>query len=341
MGNSVVGIYSDEVVYANRLMDYLNQRNDVRMEVRIFTNEASLLAYRGTHGIGVLLVDEKFRRENLGFDGIGTIIWLVNEALTMEEGEEAIHKFQKMEDVVKSLLRILLNGRGGLAVSHGGSEGREVIGVYTPYGDAEGVASALVEEFSRTYSTLWINMECHPRMEGKGAGLTELLYFIHEGKGDFSLCLASLVERRGRVGILAPIHHFKDLLDVGQKDVRELVACLRKNADYERIILQMEFFGEYTFEALDGCDRVIVPVWKNQTGRGKMETCKKYMAMEGLDGLERRLHVVEVPIREEEGWAVRIVKGMGEERGNECKEGVETIHSGVHPGEVGRRRRGR
>lgn len=54
----IIAIYEEDIGYANRLMDFLNETEEFSLEAMVFSNKESLQNYLQKHQINILLMGE-------------------------------------------------------------------------------------------------------------------------------------------------------------------------------------------------------------------------------------------------------------------------------------------
>lgn len=296
--------------YTGRLADYLSQKENLMMDVRLFTNAASLIHFLYNHKVEVLLVGENDQEQIAECRQNIRHIVLLSEGDCVREGSECtvIFKYQSAESIVKELLELIAED-DGICLSNQRmlSKTVEFIGVYSPFGGA-GVSSysiKLAKEYSIPYRVLYINLELlngiqRPETGQKtlsdeavtGRGMSELIFFLKQQKEKVALKLQSLVQTRHGVECIESVEDYRDLYSMDKEDLRRLLEVLSEEVEYEKIIFDIGCLSDATLELMRYCNVLYLPCAVFPVQVSKQAAFEQLLHREGMEELISQIKFV-------------------------------------------------
>lgn len=203
-----------------------------------------------------------------------------------------IYKFQSCALILRQVLDFYAErapaGRGKALRT----EKMKLIGVYSPIGRAGKTtfALALGKELAKRKRTLYLNLEEYSGFEtlypyADGWTLSELMYFLKQGKNAFACKLESIVQEMGGLHYVPPLKSPVELRHICLEDWERLLEALGRETGYERILLDLSGAVNGIFELLDRCDGIYTPICRDETGRAKLsqyEDTLKLLEMEEI-----------------------------------------------------------
>lgn len=273
-----IAIYDEEPDYTQRFAQYANRQGEQLFIVHGYSNEEDLIQDAKENPVDILLVSKSYV-ERLGKEQhIGQIICLSEEEYQEENPEyPEICKYQSCQQILKRAYAIYADR---VPVSLGVTlrlGGMKRLGVFSPLGrmGKTSFALALGKELAKQRRTLYLNMEEFSGFETlypceDGHTLSELIYFMKQGKKAFACKLESMIGKMGSLNYIPPVKLPIELKDIKRKDWEELLLALEKESQYEFAILDLSFGVEGLFELLEGCDRIYMPITSDETAQAKL-----------------------------------------------------------------------
>lgn len=287
-----MGILDSETDYANNLLDYLNRKKDFLLEVVIFTRIESLLSYTDYKKIDILLISEDMYSLIDGNNNIQSIFILTEHSYIKEFGENlSIYKYQSVEVILQEVLDLYSSQTETTSLFHYKMDcGKmNIIGVFSPTGGnyKTTFSFALGQVLAQEKQVLYLNFEPisghHYIMDrGERGGMSDIIYYISQGKSNVSLKLKSLVQKIGKLDYLFPVDYYTDLYEMESGIMKFLIEELRRSGQYNIIILDIGFIGRLTMELLKLCEKVYMPTSNGKLAKGKEKEMKKILEEEDV-----------------------------------------------------------
>lgn len=276
MRRKQIAICDEEPEYTRRFAEYANRYRDPLFIVHGYTDVQELVKDIKDHPADIILLSKKLSREIKGKEQTGQIICLTEEEYQEESGYPVIYKYQ-------SCPRILRQAYSAYATQASVSLGtalrfREMkrIGVFSPVGRTGKTSFALAfgKELAKQCKTLYLNMEefsgfelLYPREDNWT--LSELIYFMKQGKNAFACKLESMIGQIGGLDYIPPVKSPIELKMIGKEDWEELLRILEKESRYEFVILDLGCGVEGIFDLLEQCDKIYMPFGADETAQAK------------------------------------------------------------------------
>lgn len=288
-----IAVCDGEASYACRLMEYANQRKDALFVVHAFTGSQELLAFLQETAVDILLLDRDLAQECLREGGIGQVI-LLSEEEYLEDTEKypVIYKFQSCTRILQQVMDLYaetaMTGLGTACAR----EKTQLIGVYSPIGRSGKTtfALALGKELGRKRKTLYLNLEEYSGFErlypyADGRTLSELLYFLKQGKKAFACKLEGMVQEMGPLSFIPPLRSPAELRQVGGEDWTELLEAIARESRFEFVILDLGGAVNGLYEILERCAGIYTPVEEDEVAKAKLWQYEETLKLLNLEEL--------------------------------------------------------
>ena len=289
--NRICYIYLRDREYAIRFLTYFRQKLPKYMEIKMISEKGEAMEI--AEG-SIVISDNKRFLEEIGKSGI----FLSESPVTDSENE--IFKYQKRTAIWKSFCKI---------VGQTGDEEQKTVRkkgiccVFSPEGGEEKTRLALQEamESAQQAKVLYISMCGVPVFFPEE--LTETPSLSHRGLAEWILAvqneknneaLEKLVYLHGKISILAPVAHYKDLLDFTKEEIENMMEGLQKQTLFDRVILEVGQFFEYTFDLLDYADEIIMPLEDGFLAAIRRHVLREYCFAEKRESIWDRITFCEV-----------------------------------------------
>ncbi len=310
-----LAVCDKEPEYIRRFAEYANRRGDSLFLVHGFTSCEELAKFTEENRADLVLLSPEL------FQGFGDARKLGRVILLSEEQEQktepeypAVYKYQSCDRILRKLMDFCaeqLPSEPGRVLR---IQELKLIGIYSPIRRTgkTSFALALGKELAKHKRTLYLNLEeysgfqvLYPYEEGRT--LSELLYFLKQGKNTFACKLESVVYRMGSLDYIPPLRSLIELRYVNIRDWENLLDALSRETKYEVLILDLGDAVSGLFELLDRCDAVYMPVKQDETACAKLsqyEDTLKLLALEEILDKTQKIEpfsggVMEALVREE------------------------------------------
>lgn len=305
MKKGVIAIYEEDIAYANRLMDFLNEKEEFLLEAMVFSKKESLQEYLQEHEVDILLLGEFMDRTNLKEEHIKYKIVLCEGILVKEEETEpVINKYQSAECIMREILAFYVSKETTIAAYRYLPKYRkcEMISVYSPCGGCGKTTTALLmaQILGSKKRVLYFNLEIFPGVifgtspEGI-SGFSELVYYLKQRKSNLAMKLQTLVRKEGNVDLLQPAGHYNDLYALEVQDMQLLIEELYGATVYDVVIFDIGFISDATMELLEASRTIYMPSSENQNYREKEERFFQFIREEGRECIQEKCKKLQLP----------------------------------------------
>ncbi|HKL98413.1 MAG TPA: hypothetical protein VJZ06_00740 [Mobilitalea sp.] len=259
-----MAIYDADVAYATRFMEYIKKRNNVGLEVTVFTRKDSLTDFVKYQAIELLLLGEGLSPEELPKENIRHIIKLSEERELSQASEiPTIYKYQSSQKVVSKLLECYARLENPSVSVH--SNELTIISVFTPASNlserlyAEYLANVLAER----KRVLFLPLELFPVPSTDSSVSSdhfqsEFIYYLKENNPNLILKMKSLLNYSGRLNFISGLTHSFDLLSLNKQEAVKFIDELRLKSDYEVVVFYLGFYSDFTAETMKLSDCIEV-----------------------------------------------------------------------------------
>lgn len=270
--------------------------------IHAFSTADELNAFAQKTPVEVLLIADRLK--DAVADGVkaGKIILLADgresEAV---EGYESVCKYQPAEQMMKEILSYYAEYAEAAEELYRHKE-FFVYGVYSPDGGSSRtvLAETLAGFWAERKKTLLLNLESYaaspPQRRGEEVwDLTDLIYFLRQGKKTFSYKLGSMVRTRSGFDEILPMKFPEDLAGVSAEEWAELFDKLSAESDYKAVVVD---FGEDVnglYELLAQCTEVYMPVLPDRISTEKAENFEWILREKNFERLSENIHKIPLP----------------------------------------------
>ena len=281
--------------YAKKFAEFANSRKDSLFAVHGFTDWDELTAYTKEHPVDILLLSEEYRIQISEDKGLGRVILLTEEEYREDDGYPAIYKFQPCTQILRQVLDIYAEQAPqalGMALR---KEGMKRLGIYSPVGRTgkTGFALALGKEVAKRRRTLYLNMEEYSGFAAlypyeDGWTLSELMYFLKQGKKAFACKLEGVIQQIGDLDYIPPLRSPVELRHISREDWEALLDALERESRYEVAVLDLSGAVNGLFELLERCDFIYTHTEEDETARAKLAQYEDTLKLLSLEQVLER-----------------------------------------------------
>lgn len=279
-----------ETSYTKRFLEFFRKKIPKQMEIRMISKIEEM--EMPVEDVFVISDKKEF------LDEVGTGVFLSDRPVA--EGKNEIFMYQKKEEIWQQFCEIVDMDAGEKQRTE--KNGR-ICCIFSPEGGEEKTRLALQEALERAEKdkVLYISMCPVPVFFPEELSETPSLH--HQGLAEWILAvengmveetLEKLAYPYGKISILAPVAHYKDLLDFSKEEIEKIMEGLKQQNLFSKIILEVGQFFEYTFELLDYADEIIMPLEDGFLAAIRRHVLREYCMAENREEIWNKIIFSEI-----------------------------------------------
>lgn len=285
MGGGILAIYDLESGYADSLMQYIHQKQNMPFKTVAFTNKNALYEYLKEHHIDILLISVTDMEKELEDEDIEKIILLSNGKIFSEYiGYASIYKYQSSERIIREVLDYFVEVHNCENIVTNISQSVEIVAVYSPVKRIGQTILSLTlgQILANDFTTLYINMEefsafdkiFYQSYEGD---LSDLMYFYKQSPDILPIKLKAIVNTIHKLDYIPPLVYSKDLRNIDTGGWVELIKSVAATGMYEKIVIDLSSVVADVFSILDICSKVYMPTINDMVSSMKISAFEEYL----------------------------------------------------------------
>lgn len=314
MAGIVLLLYVKEEGYGRRLLHFLLGKRQPGLHPELVTEKKMLMQRAGTSGEQiVILTDDAGVQE----DEKRKVILLAGE---QDRERQKIFQYQCGEGIYQELVAQL----GLKEVPQQPMEEKKkikgVIMLFSTEGSGVTVTAVMLSQYlGRQGKCLYLCLSAFPvfycgelRKEPpfETPGLEELLFDSEHELSQEKI--GQLIQKFGYADILAPMCHFKDILDCSMEDWQRLLDCICREGGYDTVVVELGQIFESVMEFLELGDHVWLLRRRNTLGEIRDDVFRHYCHMEKKEELLDRTEFIPIPERWEEWEEQLCIQSLAE-----------------------------
>lgn len=278
MKKNIFAVCDLEVDYAYNFIGYLNQKKNVPFEIQAFTSRESLIEYGKKKYIELLLISDKAMCREIKELDIGKIV-ILSEGVHLPELDQypSVYKYQSSSDVIREVMACYGEEKAVLPVQFPVlKKTTEILGVYSPLGRCLQTSFALTlgQILAKEKAALYLNLEEYSGFEelmGKGFAynLSDLLYYVRQDNQNLTLKMNGMIQTINNLDFIPPVKAPADIRGTSWEDWEKLLKEIMMHSSYEVVVLDIGNGIDETFQLLDMCKKIYMPVQNDV-----MSSCK-------------------------------------------------------------------
>ena len=312
-------ICDKEFRYANALGENIMQRSELVFRVFICTSLESVLHFGKEREIHVLIIDERFSREEREqIEAQYTFVLTKEKCNALRNEEKEIKKFQSSEQILAEVLETFVEKSNTTILKNIATSKQKILAVYSPIHRIGKTAFAigLGKEFAKKEKTLYLNLEDYADVGGRfacseGRNLGDLHYYMRQEEGNMALRLSTMVMKIDELDYIPPMLMSLDLREITPEEWKQVISGIFKETNYEIIILDLGESIQGVLEVLQLCDRIYMPILEDAISRRKIECFEAGLKRMHISSIESKIYkfraVTDMP-----AYARKMVKEEGE-----------------------------
>lgn len=289
----------EEGDYVSGFATYVWKHGESWMELHCFTGTDNLKRYMSDGKPDVLLIGEKYISEFQMTEQVQKVIVLSEDGHAGEGLRyPVVFKYQSAASLLKDVCGEIASGDGIPDVSAGIRVcDKEFIGVFSPWGGCGSMSYAqmLCENIKNGRSVLYVNLHLLSAMPVNGrdksdalkkkSGMSELLYYIRQGKENAALKMRSIVREFMGIESIYPVEDYRDLYGMSEDDAWKFLSLLSHDNAYDAVVFDIGYLSETSLLFLQQCDRVYLPEASCETERTCLQSFNDLLVKDGMEEL--------------------------------------------------------
>lgn len=258
----ILAVCDKDEAYASKLVNYINLRGGFPFAARYFSSVEKMVNFSVQQKIEVVLVSEELYKATEEKVQADMLILLREQEIQPGTDIQMVWKYQSAGALMKQVLDIL--SREGGVHSHITRKKRlKVVAFYSP------VKRVLQTSFALTFGqllakrarTLYLNLEACSGLDRMSGcqftkDLSDLLYYLQNGKNGLSYYLHSVVEKINDLELLPPMRCQLDLISITSREWKQLLYEIEVCTEYEYLLLDLSDSIQGLYEIMRNCDRI-------------------------------------------------------------------------------------
>lgn len=303
MKKGIFAIYDLEVSYAFNLMDYINTKARIPLEVQVFTNLNSLCEYAVNNPVEILLISGSAMGQEIKMLGIERVIILSEGNLLPEFLEYPwVYKYQSSKSIMREILKYYSEIWKLQEDSAVYKSSVKITGIYSPVKRTLKTSFALAfgQILAKERAVLYMNLEEYSGFEellhqSFSSDLTDLIYYIRQGKSNMIPKLNETIQTLNNLDYIPPAMSPIDLRNVSLEEWMTLLEEIVKKSVYERIIIDFGEGIDGLFSLLMQCSKVYMPIKEDVISSAKIGQYEKLLTMSGYEKLIEKTKKIKLP----------------------------------------------
>jgi hypothetical protein len=301
----MLAVFDSDASYAARLTEFIRRENTEGFEVTLFTRKDTLEEFLIHREIELLLLGEGILPEGLPSGNIKYILGLSDRKVGNQRNDVSlIYKYQSASGVLSDILSCYARLENLRTDSRTGAKPGEnrIVSVFTPLNSIMSTTYAwfYAAGLAERRKTLYLPFELFPVPVSEAAqemdhSLSEFLFYLKEDAPGLLQKLKSLLKYTGKLPYLSGLTHGLDLTSLTKEDAARLVGELRKNSDYDVIVLYLGIYTEFSIELMNRSDSVQIPVQGGDYAGNVIREWERQMDFFGLDTGQTKFIKIDLP----------------------------------------------
>lgn len=325
MDAKILAICDAQKNYAVRLMEAFCSKKQLDFQMHVFSSVEDLEQFVRKKRIEILLISGSLMSKKIIPYEIEKII-LLSDGSYYEEFSvyESIYKYQSASQIMKEVLSYYAEVAKPVTGLFSGKQEFEVYGVYSPIGRCgkTALAESLAEFYGKRKKTLLLNLQsfsAHTEQLAENAvwDLTDLIYFLRQGKKTFLYKLGSIVRAKDSYDYILPMKIPADLRSVTLAEWTELLEKLATDSDYQVVVVDLGQDICGLFQMLHQCSKVYMPILSDPDSKRKLENFLWILEEENFKKVILGIQKIYLPV-EVEGKNMKLFMEEWVERSCSC-----------------------
>lgn len=264
MRKKEVVICDSNIIYAQRLQEYLAEERSLPFAVAFYTDYAKCMEYLSVGKAEVCVVSEDLIVEkNVATELTKHVKYWITLCEDLNEMSESdIFRYQSADSLIKQICKIAdLDSRTSGVKEEGNAS--KLIGIYTPIGRCLQTSFSLVlgQMLASKYKVLYLNFEAYSGFTQMlqrdfNADMADLLYYFKNVSKDFSGQFAGMKQTINGLDYIPPAFSYIDISQILPNEWEYFLNTLGREGGYDYILLDLTDYVQGLYQILRNCSYV-------------------------------------------------------------------------------------
>lgn len=290
--DKIFALFDSDVFYATRFMEYFTRNEIPGFEVVVFSQLDSIQSYISEHVIEVLLLGEQVNLEETALENIRQVYQLSDgKYQEADERFPSILKYQSVKEVINKVLSDYTHTRSN--INHPDPSHKTILSIYAPLSQLETLSFAwsLNTIMSERNKVLFVLLDLYPikilsMQNSNNQNLSDFIYYLKENTNiadNLRLLVQNFTWTGGSsISYLSGIHHSSDLLSLSREDIQHFTEELRRNSQYDSVIIYTNYASDAIMELMNLSDSVCITSLDTAYERAVVQEWDRQMERVGI-----------------------------------------------------------
>ena len=329
MKKNIFAVCDLEVDYAHNFMEYLNQKRSIPFEIQAFTSVEKLASFTRKNKIAILLISDKAMCPQVKELDIDKVM-ILSEGVHDPRLDQypSVYKYQSSAKVLREVMACYGTETKEEEESLAEKRPMEIYGIYSPVNRALKTTFALTlgQVLAKNKVVLYLNLESYAGFEGLFEtayefNLSDLLYYVRQENTNLIHKLSTVVCSIENLDYVPPVLSPVDLHETTQEEWERLLREMALHSNYEVLLLDIGESACQTYQLLEKCKKIYMPVLTDWISQAKVEQFEKLMRIWDMKEILGKIEKLKLPYYTSKERGVEYVKQlMWSELGDYTKE---------------------
>lgn len=267
----IIGIFDEQVEYAERFKNYINEKKEIGCFAVVFRTEQELLDFCEKKKLSCLVIGEEKQHqiepviEKLSY---GIKIWVLTEEVQNsipKESYYSVFRYQKAKEIIQQILLSETTKIECLSMLYTvfSPENSQIAFAYT---------KKLIEKLvakGKVLFLFWDAFSGYGREESEKVekiSISELLYLMRKDKVQAKKVLEELPKKNGAFYLCSP-DYCTDLWQYSVEEMQQLLCCCQQYGGYQYIVFLAGIFHEGVIAVLNQSSKIYLISSDTEDGR--------------------------------------------------------------------------
>jgi len=285
-----LAILDSDINYLKRLATVFSTKYSDKVELYSFTEMEGALSALSSEKIDVFLSDEGFLVDAGRIPGRCGFAYFVGSVdVDSVNGQHAICKFQKVDQIYKEILGIFSECAGSISALKGGEGAAKVLVFSSPCGGTgtSSMAAASAKRYAQAGKrVLHLNLERFSTADvffkGEGSfGMSDVVFAVKNKKANLALKLESCVKCDPcGVYFYSPARIALERMELTQEEINDLISRVRNSGTYDVVVVDIDFaMTKEMLQLFGGAYRVVWVGDGSETSNEKMAAAHEALSV--------------------------------------------------------------
>ncbi len=290
-------ICDSEEAYAVRLMEWLMERQELYVQVRVFTSVREAGEFAKQFPVAVLLIEEIFPQAERDTIPAENVFVMVREGKSrLSEREHLLLKYRPARILLEQILEICLEKEDGVAFRRIRKDNRKLIGIYSPAPlmNQTVMAVQMGKELAEQESVLYLNLQEYAGWSAvteqkQEYSLEDLIYYVRQGDEHMGIRTGVMAGQLQQLSYLEPMKMSSDLKAVTWQEWSFLLTQILEDSIFETVIVEAGESMQGLWELLEWCGEIYVWTGTDVISEAKFTQFEENLKLLGKEAILQRI----------------------------------------------------